>query len=247
MKKFLPALIALSFASAVPQSFAGALVLDLSTTAAAATPLYGADWNGSAIVGDVYGSNFRDYQFSLSSVSGLTLSDVTVTVKGDIQQNTLDNAVVGVTMWAGSISTNPVFANSLATVFTNAAGLPKNGFFDLALPFGSIVPQASITAVPSIFSLRVWGTGPSSPEGFKVKLASATELGYATNVSPDLVMLNYDGTNTSPAPTFNFTGPTPTPTPGPGPAVPEPGTWAAAALLFATAVFVRLRRRAQTA
>jgi hypothetical protein len=222
---------------------AAAIVLDLSTTAAPATPLFGADWNGSAIIGDNYGSNFRDFQFNLTAATPVLLSDFTVVVKGDIQQNTLDAAVVGITMWAGPIVPTPVFANSLVTVFTNAAGLPKNGFFDLNLPFGDVVPAAGITTAPEIFTIRVWGTGPSSPEGFKVKLADPVDLLYDP-LGSGIVMSNYDGTNVTLASTFTYTGPTPAPTPGPGPAVPEPGTWAMAGLLVLTAGYMRWRRRA---
>lgn len=239
--------ISLAFVSLLAVSakiaHAGAIVLDLSTTSAPATPLYGASWDGSAIVGDNYGVNFRDYQFNLSAATPVLLSDLAVVVKGDIQQNTLDSAVVGITMWAGPIVPTPIFSNSLVTVFTNAAGLPKNGFFDLNLPFGSVVPAASITAAPEIFTIRVWGTGPSSPQGFKVKLASPVNLLYDP-LGSGIVMSNYDGTNVTPASTFTYTGPTPTPTPGPGPAVPEPGTWAMAGLLGLTAIYIRWRRRA---
>ncbi|MGA0111329.1 MAG: hypothetical protein ACO3PN_04415 [Chthoniobacterales bacterium] len=223
---------------------AAILAIDISTTAAPATPLYGADFNTNtqAIVGDIYGVNYRDYQIALTATSPVSLSDFAITVKGDIQQNTSDDSVLGITMWTGPIVANPSFSNSLVTVWTNALGLPKNGFFDLNLGLGGVSPNPNITTNPSVFHLRVWGSGAASPNGFKVKLADGINLLYDP-LGTSLILSNFN-TNTltySSAGTYTYTGPG-------GETVPEPGTWVAGVMvLFAGALAVASRRRSRVA
>jgi hypothetical protein len=244
-RSFLPAIALVSLFAATPldRAAAAVLVLDLSTTAAPATPLYGAAWNGSAIVGEDYGVNFRDFQFNLISSPSLSLSDLIVAINADAQ-NRVTSEVMGVTIWAGAITNAPTFSSALGTVTVSSTNWTGPGFQDINWGPGGLVPAQSIDSLPEEFFIRVWGTGANSPDGFKAKLGSAIEMAYATNTTPGLVMSNYDGTNYTPAPTFNYTGPTPAPSPA---AVPEPGTWAMAALLLATGIYMRLRRRAQTA
>jgi len=224
-------------------SHAGSLVLNLSTTAAPATPLYGASWDGSAIVGDNYGVNFRDFQFNLTATPSYSFSDLIVQVNADAQ-NRVAGSVMGVTIWGGPSITNAAFSNSLGTLIVNATNWTGPGFQTIDWGPGGLIPSQTISNLPSEFFIRVWGTGASSPQGFKAKLGSSIQMTYATNVSTNLVMSNYDGTNYTPAPTFNYTGPVP---PDPGPAVPEPGTWAMAGLLVLTAGYMRWRRRASAA
>lgn len=222
---------------------AGSLVLNLSTTAAPATPLYGASWDGSAIVGDDYGVNFRDYQFNLTASPNFSFSDLIVQINADAQ-NRVAGSVMGVTIWAGPSITNAAFTNALGTLIVSATNWTGPGFQTIDWGPGGIVPSQTITTLPNEFFIRVWGTGANSPQGFKAKLAGAVDWTYATNTSPGVTLSNYDGTNYSPALTFDYTGPVP---PDPGPAVPEPGTWAMAGLLVLTAGYIRWRRRAVAA
>lgn len=232
----------LVFCGAANLSSATILAIDISTTAAPATPLYDADFNTNtqSIVGDVFGENYRDYQIALTATSPISLSDFAITVNGDIQQNTADTAVLGITMWTGPIVASPTFGNSIVTVWTNALGLPKNGFFDLNLGLGNVSPNQSITTTPSVFHLRVWGSGTASSTGFKVKLADGVNLLYDP-LGTSLIVSNFD-TNTSSyssASTYTYTGPVA--------AVPEAGTWVAGVIIAAIGILATASRRRKQA
>lgn len=248
MKKFRPlwpAIALLSLLSFIPfdRAAANTLVLNLSTTAAPATPLYGAAWDGSTILSNNFGVNFRDFQFNLAATSTYALNDLIAQINADAQ-NRVGGSVMGVTVWSGPIATNADFSNALGTFLVAATNWTGPGFQTIDWGPGGLVPQPTISSLPSEFFLRVWGTGASSPQGFKAKLGSSVQVAWATNTLPaGTTYSNYNGTNYSPGPTFEYTGPVP-PVPE---AVPEPGTWAMAALLLATGFYMRMRRRAQTA
>jgi len=226
-------------------SRAGSLILDMAAPAGAATPLSGANWDGSQIVGNNYGANFKDFQFNLASSPDFTFSDFTAIVNASAQ-NKAANGTMGITVWAGPIVASPVFSNALATFTVSSTNWSGNNNFEY-VNFGPATNSSpvTVTTIPDIFFLRVWGTGVQNVSGWKAKFKPNLQVAYATNVAPSLIVTNYDGTNTAPAPTFNYTGPLPPdPQPDPEAAVPEPGTWAMAGLLVLAAGYMRWRRRA---
>ena len=240
-------LFAVTFVALASLGRAGTLVIDMVDTAGAGTPIAGANWDGSQIVGDDWGTDFKDFQFNLTSSPPYTLSDLIVLINADAQ-NKAAGSTMGLTIFAGPIVPTPVFSNSLGTITVAATNWTQAGYESIAFGPGGLTPAPTITNLPDTFFFRVWGTGTKNVTGFKAKFLQDTLVAFATNVSPSVTMSNFD-TNTSsysPAPTFNYTGPVPTPTPtppGPGPAVPEPGTWAMAGLLALTAGYMRWRRR----
>lgn len=187
--------VVIAFVVSTIASLASAELITINVDPAGTTfnqHVYGTTLSGGVATWPARGQ-FRDYQFELQTATGTTTFD-SFAVKLSAQ---LGNALPGgnllrATLWSGTMVSNPLLANALATVTT-----PNSSFSNGASNYSSVTLSGStftplvISTTPSIFSFRIWAEGAGSVNGYKTKMASSLLEQQAITMDPSPAIDGY--------------------------------------------------------
>lgn len=131
-------------------------------------------------------SNYRDYQFQLSTPSGTaTFDEFSVLLSAQLRQSTAPTNTLRATLWSGVITANPLLSDALVEISVTNAVISSSGYSKkVTLSGASFAPQ-TITSTPSPFFFRVWAEGAGSNNGYQTKMAALSSEMQSITMNPD--------------------------------------------------------------